>query len=145
MNRRLRLSNKTLALITAALLTGAAVRAVPTSTATVTASSTPSLRINEVIASNTKIANGSTFPDIIELHNSGTAPADLSGKSLTDDPLLPRKYVFPNGTSIAPGGYLLVYADSATTAPGLHTGFALDAEGDQVRLYDTTAAGGALL
>ncbi len=127
------------------LLPVAVVKAVPTSTATVTAGSTPALRINEVLAANTRIANGTTFPDLIELHNSSGAAVDLSGKSLTDDPLLPRKYMFPAGTSIAAGGYLVIYADDVTTAPGLHTGFSLDGEGDQVRLHDTPAAGGTLL
>ncbi len=116
-----------------------------TTTATLAATSTPTLRINEILASNTTIANGATFPDIIELHNAGSTAADLTGKSLSDDPTTPRKYVFPSGTSIASGGYLILYADTATTAPGLHTGFSLDAEGDTVRLYDTTPAGGTLL
>ncbi len=116
-----------------------------TSTATLAAAATPTLRINEVLATNTKIAHGATFPDIIELHNSGTTAVDLAGKSLSDDTTTPRKYVFPAGTTIAPSGYLVVYADTDTTAPGLHTGFALDAEGDTVALYDTTAAAGTLL
>lgn len=145
MNHRPRLRNHLTGLWVAALLSAAAAHAVPTSTATVTASSTPSLRINEVVATNTRIANGTTFPDMIELHNAGAAPVDLSGKSLTDDPTLPRMYVFPSGTTIAAGGYLVVYADSSNSAPGLHTGFALDAEGDQVRLYDTPGNGGVLL
>ena len=126
-------------------LLGPTLFAVPTSTSTVTAASTPALRINEVLAANTRIANAGTFPDLIELHNAGAAAVDLSGKSLSDDPLLPRKFVFPAGTSLAAGGYLVVYADSELTAPGLHTDFALDAEGDQVRLYDTPANGGVLL
>ncbi len=117
----------------------------PTSTATLATTSAPTLRINEVLAANTKIANGGTIPDLIELHNASTTAIDLAGKSLSDDPATPRAYVFPAGTSIPAGGYLVVYADSDTAAPGLHTGFALDAEGDQVSLYDTTAAGGALL
>jgi hypothetical protein len=127
------------------MLCSAALWAAPTSSSTFTAAGTPALRINEVLAANTKIANGSTFPDLIELHNSGAAPVDLSGKSLTDDPLLPRKYIIPNGTTIAAGGYLVINADDNTTAPGLHTGFALDAEGDLVRLYDSPGNGGALL
>jgi hypothetical protein len=126
-------------------LLGPTLFAVPTSTSTVTAASTPALRLNEVLAANTRIANAGTFPDLIELHNAGAAAVDLSGKSLSDDPQLPRKFVFPAGTSIAAGGYLVVYADSELTAPGLHTDFALDAEGDQVRLYDTPANGGVLL
>src|ERR1044071_5552209 len=44
-----------------ALLSVIAAHAAPTSTSTVTASSTPTLRINEVLAWNTKIANGSTY------------------------------------------------------------------------------------
>lgn len=116
-----------------------------TSSATLGAASTPALRINEVLASNTRIANGATYPDVIELYNSGSSALDLVGKSLSDDPTAPRKYVFPAGVSIPAGGYLTLYADTDTSAPGLHTGFALDAEGDQVRLYDTAAAGGSLL
>jgi hypothetical protein len=115
------------------------------STATLGAASTPVLRLNEVLAVNTRIANGTTFPDLIELHNAGAIAVDLAGKSLSDDPGVPRKYVFPAGTIIAGGAHLVVYADADTTAPGLHAGFALDAEGDSVRLYDTAAAGGALL
>ncbi|MDP3073325.1 MAG: lamin tail domain-containing protein [Opitutaceae bacterium] len=130
-----------LGLIGAAKITPAA----GTSNATLAATATPALRINEVLAANTKIANGATFPDLIELHNAGSTAIDLGGKSLSDNPATPRKYVFPAGTSMAAGGYLLLYADSDTTASGLHTGFALDAEGDTVALYDTTAAGGALL
>jgi len=144
-HRRLRLPGKLPVAILVSLLAIASAHAVPTSNATVTAASTPTLRINEALAANTRIANGTTFPDLIELHNAGTTAIDLSGKSLTDDPGLPRKYIFPAGTSIAGGGYLVVYADDATTAPGLHTGFSLDAEGDQIRLHDTPAAGGTLL
>ncbi|MBI5688900.1 MAG: lamin tail domain-containing protein [Verrucomicrobia bacterium] len=119
--------------------------ATASSTAAQAAAATPVLRINEVLAVNTKTANSGTYPDLIELHNSGTTAIDLAGKSLSDDPATPRKYTFPSGTTLPAGGYLVVYADTDTTTPGLHTGFALDAEGDRVLLYDTTAAGGALL
>jgi len=119
---------------------------VPTSVATATASSTPSVRLNEILVSNkTVLANGSTYPDVIELYNSGSSAVDLGSKCLTDDESLPAKYVFPSGTSIAAGGYLLVYADSDSTSSGLHTGFSLDAEGDRVQLRDTVASGGAVL
>jgi hypothetical protein len=145
MIRRIRTQQTLLALIAATAFGLNEAQAVPTSTATFTASSTPPVRINEVLATNTKIANGATFPDIIELYNAGAIAVDLSGKSLTDDPALPQKYVFPNGTLIGAGSYLRIYADTATSAPGLHSGFALDAEGDQVRFHDTLASGGALI
>jgi hypothetical protein len=101
------------------------------------------LRINEVLARNVAAhANGSTFPDVIEIFNAGGAPVDLAGMTLSDDPAIPNKFIFPANTLLANGEYLLVFADSETTAPGLHTGFGLNQDGDQVRLY---AVGGALV
>ena len=104
------------------------------------------LRINEVLARNVAAhANGAVFPDVIELRNTGAAPIDLAGKSLSDEASTPLKYIFPAGTSIAAGGFLIVHADTDTAAAGLHTGFELDANGDSVRLYDSVANGGAVL
>ena len=145
MHQRIRMSAKLGALLTLTLLAGSVALAVPTSSTTVTVATTPTLRINEVMAANTRLPNTGTFPDMIELFNGGATAIDLSGMSLTDDPAVARKFVFPSGTTIAAAGYLVVYADPASSAPGLHTGFSLDAEGDQVRLYNTTAAGGALV
>jgi len=65
--------------------------------------------------------------------------------SLTDDPARPRKYVFPDGAVISPGGFLACYADSVSQPPGLHLGFALDDEGEGLWLYDRTDRGGTLL
>lgn len=118
----------------AAALLGSVAHAVPTSTATFTAASTPPLRINEVLAS--RSGAPATSPDLIELHNTGPTAIDLTGKSLTDDPALPRKFIFPAGTTIPAGGYLVVNA--TTTVGPLNTGFALDAEGDVIRLHDST-------
>lgn len=117
----------------------------PTSTATLAAAVTPTLRINEVLATNTRINYSGTFPDLIELHNAGAAEIDVSGMSLSDDPELPRKYVFPSGTRLAAGEYRIILADTTTSGSGLRTGFSLDAEGDRVRLYDAPARGGVLL
>lgn len=48
--------------------------------------------------------------DLIELYNAGDAPADLSGYTLADDPALPvdKIYVFPPGTTLAPGAWLVL-------------------------------------
>lgn len=116
-----------------------------TSTSTRTADATPALRINEVLTTNlTTHANGDAHPDIIELYNAGTTAIDLGGMRLGDY-TAPTAYTFPNGTTIPAGGSLVVYADKDTDAPGLHTGFALDAEGDAVYLHDSESNGGALL
>ena len=88
--------------------------------------------------------NAGTFPDTIELYNNTGSDLNLGGKSLTDDPAVKAKYVFPAGTTILNGGYLIVYADSAAT-PGIHTGLGLDNEGDALYFYDTVANGQALL
>ena len=119
----------------------------PAATSTATLSSAAgTLTINEILANNvTAYANGATFPDVIELRNTGATAIALTGKSLTDDPLVPAKYVFPAGITIAAGGYLVVHADSDGTAPGLHAGFSLDQTGEQVRLYDSVANGQTLL
>jgi len=97
------------------------------------------LVINEVLAINsTTLDRGGTFPDLIELHYDGPASLSLTGVSITDNPDEPRKFVFPSGTSIQPGEYLLLYADSDTTTSGIHLGFALNANGEGLYLYDSS-------
>lgn len=91
---------------------------------------------SEVMADNrTAVEQAGAFPDYIELHNAGAATVSLAGMSLTDDPTLPRKFVFGSGISLPAGGYLVVWADTSIGTPGLRTGFGLGAKGDLVRLY----------
>jgi hypothetical protein len=92
--------------------------------------------LNEIMSDNQgAVENGPDFPDYIELHNRGAAAANVGNMSVTDDLAVPRKYVIPVGTSIPSGGYLILWADSNTTSPGLHTGFGLGANTDRVQLY----------
>jgi hypothetical protein len=106
----------------------------------------PAVRLNEVLARNVAAVNHSgTFPDVIELFNEGTASVDLSGLRLTDDPTDPNKFVFPNGTSLAAGAYLVVYANDPDATPGFHLGFSLDQNGEGVFLFHRVSGGGALL
>ncbi|MCX8155774.1 MAG: lamin tail domain-containing protein [Verrucomicrobiae bacterium] len=104
------------------------------------------IQISEVLAANRQawIWHGST-PDVIELYNAGPATVDLGGLRLTDDPANPGKFTFPQGTLLPPGSYLLVYADDRFNLPGLHTGFALDQNGEGVYLFDSLSRGGRLL
>jgi hypothetical protein len=95
------------------------------------------LVINEVLASNTTLIHDGTYPDMIELYYDGPASLDLGGYQLTDNKDLPGKFIFAAGTVMNPGTYLAVYADTATTS-GIHTGFALNADGDDVTLTDST-------
>ena len=74
------------------------------------------LVINEVLADNDGvIAHEGTFPDIIELCNSGSSPVDLAGMSLSDNPDSPDKFTFPAGTTLAPGDFLVLFANDPTS------------------------------
>ncbi len=93
------------------------------------------LVLNEIMADNfASVTNGGATPDWIELFNNTTQPIDLGGMSLSDNVLNPNKYMFPSNTVIAAQGYLTVWCDDATNAPGLHTGFGLDKDGQTVVL-----------
>jgi hypothetical protein len=95
------------------------------------------LLINEVLAINTTtLDRGGSFPDLIELYYDGPSAMSLSGVSITDNPDEPRKFVFPAGTSIDPGEYLVLYADSDSTTSGIHLGFALKGDGEGLYLYN---------
>ena len=109
---------------------------------TATLPSTPGdVVINEVMANNVNVvANGGKYPDWIELKNATNAAINIGGNGLTDDILVPTRYVFPANTIIPAGGYLVVWCDKDTTAPGLHTGFGLDNGGQRVVLTN----GGAI-
>ena len=101
---------------------------------------TSDLYINEVMASNTNtIADEfGDFNDWIEIYNNASTPADLAGLSITDDVTLPAKYQFPSGsatTVIAPGGFILVWADNTIAQGALHTNFTLSPAGEYVGLY----------
>jgi hypothetical protein len=103
------------------------------------------IRINEVLASNTTtLSFGGVFPDVIELANTGNSPADLGGWGLTDNAALPYKYLIPAGTTLAPGAHLVIYASSSGSVPSPKTGFALGASGDDLTLTRSAAAGGGI-
>lgn len=56
--------------------------------------------------------------DWIELHNTGSQAADISGFILSDNPGN-DKYIFPQGTAIAPGGYLVVNCTDLVSDPSV--------------------------
>ena len=47
-----------------------------------------------------------------------------------------HSFVLPAGTNMAAGGFLVVWCNAAITEPGLHAGFALGKDGDQIFLFD---------
>ncbi len=103
---------------------------------------TGALVINEICASSitTLKDEDGDYPDWIELHNTSDKTIDLSNYALSDDPDSLVKWRFPQGATIAPGGYYVVFASGKerAAAPGSwpHTGFKLRSEGETVILSD---------
>jgi spore coat protein CotH len=96
--------------------------------------------LNEFMAENTKTVADpqGEFEDWIELHNASAEAVDLTGMYLSDDPEEPRKWRFPDGTRIAAGGYLLVWADEdSSITEGVHANFKLSNDGEEIFLVDT--------
>jgi hypothetical protein len=92
--------------------------------------------LNEAMASNfSAVQNGTNFSDWLELKNIGTNDVSLANWSLSNSGNS-RKFVFPPATTIVAGGFLVVWCDSSTNDPGLHTGFELGKSGESVFLYD---------
>jgi hypothetical protein len=94
--------------------------------------------ITEWMASNSHVLadQDGAYSDWIELHNPGETGADLTGWYLTDSAENKVKWPFPPVT-IAPGGYLVVFAsgkDRRDPSAQLHTNFALSASGEYLAL-----------
>ena len=75
--------------------------------------------ISEFSAANTGfLASRQLMCDWVELHNTGSTAADISGYSLSDN-VGNDKYIFPEGTVIPADGYLLVYCADGLEEEGV--------------------------
>ncbi|MGY8649094.1 MAG: CotH kinase family protein, partial [Verrucomicrobiales bacterium] len=105
--------------------------------------------INELMADNeaTIADSAGEFDDWIELRNLSDVEVDLSGMYLSDNGENPRKWDFPEGTTIAANGYLIVWADEDgdEDQEGLHANFKLSSKGETVTLVDTDVNNNLLL
>jgi len=95
----------------------------------------PAVRVNEALTH-------TDLPqiDAVELHNPTAATADLGGWFLTDDLAQPAKYVFPPGTLLGAGGYLVVYETNFNANPGLPGSFLLSSKGEGIYLLSGNGA-----
>lgn len=104
--------------------------------------------INELMASNqTTIQDPQgEYDDWIELLNIGDLEIDLSGMYLSDKEENPLKWEIPSGVTLAPGAYLIIWADEDSgDEPGLHANFKLSAGGETVSLVDRDERGNILI
>ena len=100
--------------------------------------------ISEVLASNDSVALGASGAtvDYIELYNTSGSTVDLSSYGLSDSLKRPRRWQFPQGTTLGPGEYLVVYCDGKSTLTSnteYHTNFKIKrAGGEAVTFCDPT-------
>ena len=94
------------------------------------------LYINEFMASNaTTICDSfGSYSDWIELYNSTDTDMDISGFGISDNLSQPMKYRFPDGTTIAAKGYLVVFCSGNEGMQNgeLHAPFGLRSYGEDV-------------
>jgi len=104
------------------------------------------LFINEFMASNSNtITDGfGEYEDWIELYNGGPESVWLGDKFLSDNLANPSKWALPD-ISLAPGGFLLVWADDQPEQGPLHTNYKLDKDLEEIGLFDNEASGYILL
>jgi Lamin Tail Domain len=77
--------------------------------------------------------------DWVELHNSNSLPVLLSGMTITDNEIGdPLAHTFGPLSFIGANGYLKFVADGNPAAGPDHLNFSLDAESEQLALYDGT-------
>ena len=100
------------------------------------------LVINEICASSitTLKDEDGDYPDWIEIHNTTNQTIDLSNYALSDSTDKLVKWRFPQGSTIAPNGYFVVFASkkdrAAAEGSWPHANFKLRSNGETVILSD---------
>ncbi len=94
------------------------------------------LVINEIMASNeTNTADqDGEFDDWLELYNNSDETVSLDGLYLSDDPDDLLVWEFPDGLSLAPDSYLIVWCDKDEDQEGLHADLKFSSGGESAIL-----------
>lgn len=104
----------------------------------------PQLVINEFMAFNSSCcpdedSGADEFDDWIEIYNAGSTAVDVGGMYVSDNKANPFKYKIPDDepgvTTIAAGGFLLIWADNQSEQGALHADFGLANAGEDVGIY----------
>ncbi len=94
------------------------------------------LVINELMAQNTATVTDpfGDYADWIELYNTTDTTLSLDNLFMSDSNTNLIKWRFPDGITMAPHSYLIVWADQDLTQEGLHADFKLSSTGESVYL-----------
>lgn len=104
------------------------------------------LFVNEILAANTQTLpdEQGEYDDWFELYNGTDDSLNIGGLCFTDDASEPCKWQaplhFPERTTIAPHGFLLLWADGQPEQGPLHADFRLSAGGEIVAVFQRAAA-----
>ena len=114
-----------------------------TPTPIVDCSTTPTLVINEICASNRTLISDDfgEYDDWIELYNYGGESLWLGGMYLSDDPSFPKKYRIPDSVLLPRKSHFLFWADGSMYQGPDHLPFRLRRAGEAVGLYDRDVCG----
>jgi len=97
------------------------------------------LFLNEFMADNDSTIEDpdepGAFDDWIELYNASAGQVDIGGLYLTDETTDPTVWSIPAGTTIAGGGFLVIWADDDTEQGPTHASFKLGAGGEEIGLF----------
>ncbi len=94
------------------------------------------LVINEIMASNETIVadQDGEFDDWIELYNNSNETLNLDGLYLSDDPDDLLVWEFPDGLTLAPDSYLIIWCDKDEDQDGLHADLKFSSGGESAIL-----------
>lgn len=105
----------------------------------------PKLVINEILAISSLCCPDTTsgteeFDDWIEIYNADDVPVNVGGMYFSQNKKKPLGYQIsdsePEVTTIAPGGFLLFWADGTPGQGALHLKFKLDQDGEYLGLFN---------
>lgn len=110
--------------------------------------SDPTVVINEIMAANQSFKKNSKeeYSDWIEIKNISDEEVNLHGMYLTDDKKDLRKWEFPaDGSTIAAGEFLIVWADGSDNGAGNFASFKLSQSGETVWLVGRNEDGNEIV
>ena len=107
----------------------------------ITMAKAQNLYINEFLASNDTFCTDEFggYDDWVEIYNAGSEAVDIGGMYITDDLTETTKWQIPthspDSTTIAPGGFLVLWCDKESEQGILHVELKLSGGGEQIGLY----------